>query len=73
MHNVSPRVSPCIAGLALRLFVVLAPVLLRSLNMQAGLLSASVVDFQTTTQYFMLQASASPGSAQATMACPSCL
>jgi hypothetical protein len=37
------------------MFVVLAPALLRAVNMRAGLLSVSAVDFQVSTQYFMLQ------------------
>jgi hypothetical protein len=42
-------------GLALRLFVVLLPVLLYPLNRAGGAISKADVDFQVSTQYFVFQ------------------
>jgi hypothetical protein len=45
-------------GLALRLFVLLLPILLYALNNHAGYFAISDVDFAVSTQYFVVQVSA---------------
>jgi hypothetical protein len=42
-------------GLALRLFVLLLPILLYALNNHAGFKASSDVDFAVATQYFTVQ------------------
>ncbi len=42
-------------GLALRLFVMLLPLLLYPLNRASGAISKADVDFQVSTQYFVFQ------------------
>jgi hypothetical protein len=54
---VAPAAGPRRAGLSLRLFIVLLPLLLLWLDRRAGLVAGSALDSQLATQYFVFQVS----------------